>query len=227
MFVARTLAVTLLVGAGLALPEACNKVRSLLQPGASPAASVESDGTTLSSAQQPAVPVEDQAIAEAKRLCLQQGDCQTAHERLTITIPEGSPIRQRADYREIEARWAAVTVADAFNDPDVATRRQELAAVIASPDVDAAARESARQALAKLPPAPPGASGAAGDGDGGAPPTDLDRAKKLSAAKDLKGARDLLLPKVKDGSATKPERDLLLSICRRLGDKSCQAAAKK
>lgn len=230
MFVARTLALAVLVGAGIGLPEACNKARSLLHP-PDPAASAD-DGTTLSSAQPAVVPPEEQAIAEAKRLCLQQGDCQTAHERLTITIPEASSMRQRADYRDIEARWAATTINDAFNDPDVAARRHLLEEVIASPDVDATARDRAKQTLAKLPAAPAGSGSAAGtagsatNGDG-ALPTDLDRAKKLAASKDLKGARDLLLPKAKDGSATKAERDLLLSICRRLGDKSCQAAAKK
>ena len=228
MLLARPLALgaaVLALGGTGALPEACNKVSSLLKPAggapppdtAGPVASSSAPAPVATAALSP----EEQAIADAKIACLQRGDCQTAHERLTITIPDGSPLRQRADYKDLENRWATTTINDAFNDPDVPTRRKLLEEVAASTVVDPALRDRAKQTLAKLPAAAASAGAVAATG-----PSDFDRAKKMSA-KDPRGARDVLLPKVQDGTASKEERDLLASICKRIADKSCLATVAK
>jgi hypothetical protein len=64
--------------------------------------------------------------------------------------------------------------------------------------------------------APPAASSNAAP----AAPNAYDLAKKI-AAKDPKGARGLLLPRVQSGASTSDEEDLLDQVCKKLKDKDC------
>src|SRR5688500_14643919 len=66
---------------------------------------------------------EESTLEEARQLCL-KGDCLTAHERMQIALPAGSPARQSPAFRDVEMRWAQAVLAGATNDPDPITRRQ-------------------------------------------------------------------------------------------------------
>jgi hypothetical protein len=167
----------------------------------------------------PALSFEDQTIKEAKQLCA-SGDCQTAHDRLAISIAPASPARQTADFKDIEGKWANSTIAGAQNDPDVIGRRRALEQVVASTSIDGPTRERAKQTLATMPtkPPPPLASATAAG-------SELESARAL-ATTEPKRARDLLLPKVQAKKASKEETDLLRAICAGLRDKACLAAVK-
>jgi hypothetical protein len=164
--------------------------------------------------------VEDGLVAEAERLC-NAGDCQSAHERIQMGIPEGSPLRQRADVRAIEARWAETTVAFADRDPDLLGRRRLLEEVIRSSSVDEPTKERARTALERVKKAEivevvARARADAGPYDAG--PSFMDAVKK-----DATAMRNMLLPKVKAGKATKKETLVLHTICSGLKDSACVA----
>jgi hypothetical protein len=161
----------------------------------------------------PTLSFEDQSLKEAKQLCA-TGDCETAHERLAIALPASSPVRQAADFKEIEGKWANSTIAGAQNDPDIIGRRRALEQVISSTSIDAPTRERAKQTLAAMPTkAPPPLASAV-------VPNDLDVESGL-ATTDPKKARDVLLPKVQAKKASKEEVDLLAVVCAKLKDKAC------
>lgn len=67
---------------------------------------------------------EEAALAAAKVLC-DQGKCDLAHDKLLISVPEGSSLRTSSDYQTIETRWAdgVLDRADKETDP---TRKRAL-----------------------------------------------------------------------------------------------------
>jgi hypothetical protein len=124
----------------------CDQIKAALGQGqAAP------DTTTLTPA--PVVSPEQQLMVEADQLCT-AGDCQSAHDRLAVGLPPNSPIRQTDAFKALENKWAAATVGGAIDDPDVMTRRKQLADVIASPAVTADLKTRAQQALAIMPTKP-------------------------------------------------------------------------
>lgn len=105
-------------------------------------------------ATQPAVPsVEEAAVADAKKLAA-QGDFQGAHLRLVTTLPTTSPLRQSADFKDIENKWAAATTAGAGDDPDLLGRRRALGEVASSTSVDPSYQANAKALLLSLPTQP-------------------------------------------------------------------------
>jgi len=128
----------------------CDKVKALL--GQAPPATNDSSDSQLTA--QPVVSPEDQLLAEATQLCT-AGDCQSAHDRLAVGLPQNSPIRQSPAFKDLENKWAMATVASAADDPDLMARRQELGDVIASPVVSPQLKAQATQTLAALPTKPP------------------------------------------------------------------------
>ncbi|MDB4992625.1 MAG: hypothetical protein JWM74_57, partial [Myxococcaceae bacterium] len=163
--------------------------------------------------------VEDGLVAEAERLCA-AGDCQSAHERIQVGIPDGSPVRQRPDVRALEARWAEATVSSADRDPDLRGRRRLLEEVIANTSVDEPTKVRARTALDQVMKAEnvaiTKAHTDAGLADAG--PSFMDTVKK-----DATAMRGTLLPKVKAGKASRQETLFLHTICSGLKDKACTA----
>jgi serine/threonine-protein kinase len=165
--------------------------------------------------------IEDGLVAEAERLCA-AGDCQSAHERIQVGIPDGSPVRQRADVRALEARWAETTVSSADRDPDLRGRHRLLEEVIANTSVDEPTKARARTALEQVKKAESVAlvtkaqHADAGLADAG--PTFMDTVKH-----DASALRATLLPKVKAGKASRQETLVLHTICSGLKDKACMA----
>lgn len=176
-------------------------------------------GTTLAPAP-PTTPasIEQGELTEAKNLCA-AGDCQTAHERLAVGLPQNSPVRASQDFKDLENRWAASTIAGASNDPDLLARRRALEAVTQSPVVDPQLRAQAKQTLAALPTAPaPATAGKPG-------PTDLEIAKKL-AVKEPRKAKELIANKIATGIASQDEKDFLQALCKKTNDKACLTMLK-
>jgi hypothetical protein len=170
--------------------------------------------------QPPPLSVEDTALADAKKLCA-QGDFEYAHERLASTLPAGSPLRQSADFKDIENKWAAATTTGAADDPDLLGRRRALDEVSKSTSVDPSYQAKAKALLLSLPTQPARLA----DVDAGSTGrSSADVARGLFSKSDFEGVRDLLLPKGK--SLSKDEAGVLLSACKKLNDKACTDVAK-
>ena len=67
-----------------------------------------------------------QSLEDAKRLC-DTGDCDTAHEKIVNEIPPGSPLRESADFKGIQLRWAEALLQRADDEADVTKKRALLA----------------------------------------------------------------------------------------------------
>ncbi len=184
-------------------------------------------------AQTPPLTVEETALADAKKLCA-QGDFEYAHERLASTLPAGSPLRQSADFKDIENKWAAAMTTGAADDPDLLGRRRALDEVSKSTTVDVAFQTKAKALLLSLPTQPTAlpeirtdGGGAAGGGAGGGAMgggSSADQARALLAKSDFDGVRKVLLPKGK--ALSKDEAGVLLTACKKLNDKACSDLAK-
>lgn len=88
-------------------------------------------------------------LAESKRLCA-AGNCEAAHDKLLLGIPEGSPARDSADFKSVEAAWADMMLDRANNEPDPMRKQSILRMVEQTPTVDAARRKTATDRLAAL-----------------------------------------------------------------------------
>lgn len=95
-----------------------------------------------------------QSLEDAKRLC-DTGDCDTAHEKIVNEIPPGSPLRESADFKGIQLRWAEALLQRADNEADVTKKRALLGEVAGDPTVDAARRKRAADKLQLLDSAAP------------------------------------------------------------------------
>lgn len=101
-----------------------------------PIASTQDDGTAA-------------VIAQAKALCA-QGNCEAAHDKLLLGIPEGSPARSSADFQALEGAWADMMLDRENTEPDPMRKASILNMVIGTPTVDAARRKVASDRLAAL-----------------------------------------------------------------------------
>ncbi len=167
------------------------------------------------------ISVEDAALADAKKLCA-QGDFQYAHERLASTLPAGSALRQSADFKDVENKWAAATTTGAADDPDLLGRRRALDEVAKSNSIDPSFQAKAKALLLTLPKQQSGLPEL--KPDGGLGPAAVGDAHALLAKSDFEGVRQLLLPRVK--TLTKDEAGMLATACKKLNDKACADAAK-
>ena len=85
----------------------------------------QQQGNTVPSATTTTAVPEDKdqlALQAAKKLC-DDGDCEAAHDKLVISVSDKSPLRQSADYQNIETRWADVLLDRAEKEKDPAKRR--------------------------------------------------------------------------------------------------------
>jgi pSer/pThr/pTyr-binding forkhead associated (FHA) protein len=115
-----------------------------------------------------------QSLDEAKHLC-DTGDCDTAHEKIVNEIPPGSPLRDSADFKSIQVRWADALLQRAEAEPDVAKKRALLGEVAGDPTVDAVRRKRAADRLQFLDSAAPTPSQLPSVGKDGGP---LERAAR-------------------------------------------------
>jgi pSer/pThr/pTyr-binding forkhead associated (FHA) protein len=107
------------------------------------------------------------AMAEAKKLCFDQNDCDAAHDKLMVTISDGSPLRLSEDFKGIEIRWADGLLARADAETDEAKKRSMLRMVERATTVDDTRRKIASTKLKEMDaalqilPTPPDASSVA------------------------------------------------------------------
>lgn len=91
-------------------------------------------------------------LADAKKLCA-SGDCDAAHDKLA-KIPEGSPLRNDAEFKGIEIKWAQSLLDRAQNEADVGKKKTMLERVSNALTVDKQLRSKAADMLQKLADAP-------------------------------------------------------------------------
>jgi pSer/pThr/pTyr-binding forkhead associated (FHA) protein len=89
-------------------------------------------------------------IAEAKRLCLEQGDCETAHEKLNKEVRESSPLRESTDFKEVETKWGEMLLQRGDAEPDLLKRKTMYGLVARAMAVDPAIRKTATDRLQAL-----------------------------------------------------------------------------
>jgi pSer/pThr/pTyr-binding forkhead associated (FHA) protein len=95
-------------------------------------------------------------LTDAKKLCA-AGNCDAAHDKLA-KIPDGSPLRNDADFKGIEIKWAQSVLDRAQNEADVTRKRAMLQQVSNALTADPAQRKTAAdllQALADMPSSDP------------------------------------------------------------------------
>jgi pSer/pThr/pTyr-binding forkhead associated (FHA) protein len=110
-----------------------------------------------------------QSLDEAKHLC-DTGDCDTAHEKIVNEIPPTSPLRDSADFKSIQVRWADALLLRAESEPDVAKKRALLGEVAGDPTVDPVRRKRAADRLQFLDLAAPTPSQLPSAGKDSGPP---------------------------------------------------------
>jgi pSer/pThr/pTyr-binding forkhead associated (FHA) protein len=195
------------------------------------------------------------AMAEAKKLCFERNDCDAAHDKLMVTISDGSPLRLSEDFKGIEMRWADGLLARADTETDEAKKRSMLRMVERATTVDDSRRKIASTKLKEMDAAlemhvspdvssvatiaPPStkpthaasthATAPSGTGTRTKPPTQtlMEKASALYLAGDLQGARALLEPRVFAGKGSPEEVKFLDQVCKAQGDKACREAIKK
>jgi ABC transport system ATP-binding/permease protein len=89
------------------------------------------------------------ALDEAKELAA-QGNLDLAHARIATDVATSPGLRESAEVRDLESRWADAVIARAEQERDVPTRRMLLNAVAQSATVDATRRRSAADKLKEV-----------------------------------------------------------------------------
>jgi hypothetical protein len=97
-----------------------------------------------------ALELERPILADAKHLCIEQNDCETAHDKLHVSIRSTSPLRESADFQEIESKWAEGVLARAEVEPDTARRKALYTSVVQNQWVSADKRQTATNKLLAL-----------------------------------------------------------------------------
>jgi pSer/pThr/pTyr-binding forkhead associated (FHA) protein len=93
---------------------------------------------------------EGQALARAKRLCIEQNDCMTAHDDLMTHISDGSPLRLSPDFKFIESKWANQMLDRAQDERDETRKRSILRQVEQATTAPEDARKVATTRLREL-----------------------------------------------------------------------------
>jgi len=101
----------------------------------------------------PPTPVAFQAehnlIAEAKRLCA-TGDCDGPFEKVLNEIPQGSPVRDGEDFKQVAYQWGDSVLARAAQEPDLDKKRALLHRVEQTQVLDGERRRKAADLLQEL-----------------------------------------------------------------------------
>ena len=128
----------------------------------------QQQGNTVPSATTTAVPEDkDQlALQAAKKLC-DDGDCEAAHDKLVISVSDKSPLKQSADYQNIETRWADVLLDRAEKEKDPTKRRALYRLIEQTTTVPSSRRDIASAKLQELDAVAPSGTHAVAS----APPT--------------------------------------------------------
>ncbi len=105
---------------------------------------IESPAASMAAQRSP----DEATLDDAKRLCA-AGDCEAAHEKLAA-LPEGSPVRASAEFRDVETRWADHVLAHADAEPDSSRRRAMYQRVAQAPSVDGPRRKAAADKLQQM-----------------------------------------------------------------------------
>lgn len=116
---------------------------------------------------------EMQILEEARKLCA-AGDCDTAFEKVTHEIPEGSSARETDAFRAVATRWAEGMLERADSEPDLDKRRALFTRLEKTPAVPEGLRKKAadrRLALEEFQRTAPPPEAVLGDGSAEASPT--------------------------------------------------------
>ena len=161
---------------------------------------------------------EKQAMADAKALAT-KGDLEGAHGKLS-QISVDSPIRATVEFHEIEDHWAQGQIAKADAEKDKTKKLALLEDVAKASAVIPEIRGSASNKIALATP-DPAIPQMLANYDEAVASANIAACKELLIKHDMKGTRDLLLPRVFAGIASPEERDMLLATCAFIKDKGC------
>jgi hypothetical protein len=189
-----------------------------------------------------------QLLKEARELA-DKNDIDGAHDKLG-KVPENSPVRDDAQFKAIEGKWADAQFEKAQAATDPVEKRRILNSIAATPTVDADRRRRAADMLQQVEPAvpepvtpryvPPSTGGGqyvpptpATPGHTPEPPTPSVKATDPkpvdvpAAPGDLQNEsiRKSLSAKVWSGKATESEIRTLKAACSALGDRACRDRA--
>ena len=101
------------------------------------------------------VSAEDAALEAAKTLC-DQGNCEVAHDKLTVGLSAASPLRASPAFAAIESKWADGVLQRADQEPDLSRRRSLLNLVASATTAPEPSRAVAAAKLKELDSAPSG-----------------------------------------------------------------------
>ncbi len=90
------------------------------------------------------------AVLAAAKVLVAQGNVEAAHDKILLGIPDGSPGRDTADFKAIEAAWADMMLDRENNEPDPMRKQSILKMIHDTPTVDAGRRKTADDRLAAL-----------------------------------------------------------------------------
>jgi pSer/pThr/pTyr-binding forkhead associated (FHA) protein len=107
--------------------------------------------------------LEHSLLIEAKQAC-SIDDCELPHSQITTQIAPTSPLRNSADFQQIEATWADSILKKAQAEPDPSARRALLDRVVNAETVDSARRKIASDQIAIMNTANANAPNAIRDG---------------------------------------------------------------
>ena len=93
---------------------------------------------------------EQAALDEAKKACMSGGDCDTARMKLESLVPDSSPLRGSADFRDVETRAADQVLARADAETDTMRKRSLYQRVSQNVAVDSSRRKIAADKLQQL-----------------------------------------------------------------------------
>lgn len=169
-------------------------------------------------------------------------DIEMAH-RLLKRIPDGSPLRESAEFKELEDRWAKAYFEKAMATEDKNKRRDMLYEIADTTSVSPKLRNEAFDEASKLgpPPADRQRPNLPPVPDGPRPTTTTKTAKTTTTTKsetpstkatstgggkfNESSQKQRLMSKLMAGTATETELRMLKAICMNDGDRTCRNAA--
>lgn len=208
-------------------------------------------GETGSDTPDQSSPGEDSAkeILDAAKKLADEGKLQEAHEK-ALELPEGSSLREHADFKAIEGKWADWIFKQVDEAEDLKQRYRMLHTIATTPTVDGERRSRAGQMLAALeqeepdlkeekpatwvPPRTTVQEEVYGDPNKKAPPPPSSKGEGGSGAStapdvtdpnNYEAQKQALMPKVFSNKASKEEVKMLIALCKATGDASCRNRA--
>jgi len=132
----------------------------VVSAGASPAPSIAGGAQDVTTPEQ-------RALQDAKTAC-SAGDCDRAHTILSTRVAPDSPLRNSAEFDQVESDWAESVLGRADHESDIQKKKDLLSSVAQASGVRALYRQRAQDLLARLQTSSPHPVALGGGGGGGA-----------------------------------------------------------